>query len=222
MPRRTSNIARRIVDSRTPGYDQVGTVWLPLPHWLMLPFVRVRRAVGEAAWPAPSPSRDRFVLAGTFLYAAARRVFDCDRRRAGRRRAVRAQSQRALPAVHPHDGEPLRPPVCWRCCISRCVFAIRRDGARCRAPASPPARPRLTRYEGWFLLPFAAVYFCSPPRGNRMPWRVVFSVLAGLGPLFWSLSQLVAHGRPAGLLSGPYSARAIQGSADYPGKKRLA
>ena len=35
------NIARRMVDSRTPGYDQVGTVWLPLPHWLMLPFVRV-------------------------------------------------------------------------------------------------------------------------------------------------------------------------------------
>src|SRR3954454_22299952 len=35
------NIASRMLDSRTPGYDQVGTVWLPLPHWLMLPFVRV-------------------------------------------------------------------------------------------------------------------------------------------------------------------------------------
>ncbi len=34
------NIARRIVDSRTPGCDQIGTVWLPLPHLLMLPFVR--------------------------------------------------------------------------------------------------------------------------------------------------------------------------------------
>ena len=26
------NIARRIVDSRTPGPEQIGTVWLPLPH----------------------------------------------------------------------------------------------------------------------------------------------------------------------------------------------
>src|ERR1039458_8063175 len=33
------NIARRIFDSQTPGYDQIGTAWLPLPHWLMLPFV---------------------------------------------------------------------------------------------------------------------------------------------------------------------------------------
>ena len=30
------NIARRIVDSRTPGYDQIGTSWLPLPHLLTL------------------------------------------------------------------------------------------------------------------------------------------------------------------------------------------
>src|ERR1035441_6979889 len=34
------NIARRILDSQTPGYDQIGTAWLPLPHLLMLPFVR--------------------------------------------------------------------------------------------------------------------------------------------------------------------------------------
>src|ERR1700691_5347390 len=34
------NIARRIVDSRRPGYDRIGTVWLPLPHLLMLALVR--------------------------------------------------------------------------------------------------------------------------------------------------------------------------------------
>src|SRR6266496_4091581 len=33
------NIARRILDSRTPGFEQLGTAWLPLPHVLMLPFV---------------------------------------------------------------------------------------------------------------------------------------------------------------------------------------
>jgi hypothetical protein len=31
------NTARRIVDNQTPGYDQIGTVWLPLMHFLMLP-----------------------------------------------------------------------------------------------------------------------------------------------------------------------------------------
>ena len=32
-------IARRIVDSRNPGLGQLGGVWLPLPHLLMLPFI---------------------------------------------------------------------------------------------------------------------------------------------------------------------------------------
>lgn len=33
------NIARRVFDSQTPGLLQLGTVWLPLPHVLMIPFI---------------------------------------------------------------------------------------------------------------------------------------------------------------------------------------
>src|SRR6202521_640445 len=33
------NIARRVFDSRTPGLLQLGTVWLPLPHLLTVPFL---------------------------------------------------------------------------------------------------------------------------------------------------------------------------------------
>src|SRR5579859_6808902 len=33
------NIARRVFDSRMPGPLQLGTVWLPLPHLLMMPFI---------------------------------------------------------------------------------------------------------------------------------------------------------------------------------------
>ena len=33
------NIARRVFDSRTPGVERLGTVWLPLPHVLSLPFL---------------------------------------------------------------------------------------------------------------------------------------------------------------------------------------
>src|ERR1700739_3691430 len=33
------NIARRVFDSQTPGLLQLGTVWLPLPHLLMIPFL---------------------------------------------------------------------------------------------------------------------------------------------------------------------------------------
>src|SRR5438105_8248497 len=33
------NTARRVFDSRTPGLLQLGTVWLPLPHLLMIPLL---------------------------------------------------------------------------------------------------------------------------------------------------------------------------------------
>lgn len=33
------NIARRVFDSHTPGLLQLGTVWLPLPHLLLIPFL---------------------------------------------------------------------------------------------------------------------------------------------------------------------------------------
>lgn len=33
------NIAKRVVDSLTPGFAQLGGIWLPLPHLLLMPFV---------------------------------------------------------------------------------------------------------------------------------------------------------------------------------------
>ena len=33
------HIARRVIDSHRPGLTQLGSVWLPLPHLLMIPFV---------------------------------------------------------------------------------------------------------------------------------------------------------------------------------------
>src|SRR5437879_83297 len=55
------NIARRVFDSKTPGLLQLGTVWLPLPHVLMIPFIisneMWRRGVGGSI-----PSMIAYVL----------------------------------------------------------------------------------------------------------------------------------------------------------------
>lgn len=34
-----ATIARRIFDDKAPGFQQLGTVWLPMPHLLLIPFV---------------------------------------------------------------------------------------------------------------------------------------------------------------------------------------
>ncbi len=67
------NIARRIVDSRTPGYEQIGTVWLPLPHLLMLPFIG-NDALWRSGLAGAIPAALCFVLAGMFLFASVRLV----------------------------------------------------------------------------------------------------------------------------------------------------
>jgi len=68
------NIARRILDSETPGYDQLGTPWLPVPHVLMLPLV-THDALWRNGLAGAIPSGFCFVTAGVFLFLAARRLF---------------------------------------------------------------------------------------------------------------------------------------------------
>ena len=67
------NIARRIVDSRTPGFAQIGTVWLPLPHLLMLPLVG-SDALWRSGLAGAIPSALCFVIGGAFLFAAVRSI----------------------------------------------------------------------------------------------------------------------------------------------------
>src|SRR5439155_5489081 len=65
------NQSRRLIDSRTPGFDQLGTVWLPMPHLLMAPLVSNDR-LWRNGLAGAIPSAAAFVLAGAFLFAAAK------------------------------------------------------------------------------------------------------------------------------------------------------
>ena len=65
------NHARRVFDSHTPGAEQLGTVWLPLPHLLMLPFV-ANDTLWRTGLAGSIPSATCFVIATTFLFAGRR------------------------------------------------------------------------------------------------------------------------------------------------------
>jgi hypothetical protein len=87
------NIARRLTDARNPGWDQLGTVWLPLPHLLIAPFVAFdvpwRTGIGGSI-----PSMGAFVLGvvGIFRLVRARTSLAC---------------VAALYAIDGHDGVDL-------------------------------------------------------------------------------------------------------------------
>src|SRR5450755_3589741 len=66
-------IARRIFDSRNPGLAQLGGVWLPLPHILILPFI------GNIQWwqnglAGAWPSLACYILGVIGIYRLARRI----------------------------------------------------------------------------------------------------------------------------------------------------
>lgn len=73
------NIARRVFDSQTPGLLQLGTVWLPLPHLLMIPFL-----VSDAMWQSGTggsiPSMIAYVLGVVGIFRLVRRLLDSDPR----------------------------------------------------------------------------------------------------------------------------------------------
>src|SRR5689334_3925716 len=64
------HIARRLFDSREPGFRQLGSVWLPLSHLLLVPFVQKMSwwQTGEAA---ALPSMACYVAACVGMYRLA-------------------------------------------------------------------------------------------------------------------------------------------------------
>ena len=63
------NIARRVFDSKTPGLLQLGTVWLPLPHLLMIPFIISQRMWQQGVGGSiPSMAGYVFGVVGIFRF----------------------------------------------------------------------------------------------------------------------------------------------------------
>ena len=213
------NIARRVLDSRTPGPYQIGTVWLPLPHAMLIPFV-MRDSWWRSGLTCVFPSVACFVLAGTFLFAAARRVYES---------AGAALATTLLFALNPNilylQATPMTEmlflasltAMLWATLWfrdSQSLVAILIAAAACNAAS-------LTRYEGWFFIPFVSLYllFVAKCRSHA----VLFGVLAALGPLAWLAHNRYYYSNALEFFNGPYSAGAIyqrqlaQGVERYPG-----
>ncbi|MEO8098848.1 MAG: hypothetical protein ABI811_14190 [Acidobacteriota bacterium] len=199
------NIARRIFDSRTPGPEQIGTVWLPLPHILLALFTRV-----DALWfsglAGVIPSVACFTLAGTFLFLAAHRVYGS---------TAAAVTVALLFTLNPNmlylAATPMTEPVMaaalaallWATLWfrdSQSLWALLAAAAACNAAS-------LTRYEGWFVIPFVALYIWIVARNKTHAF--LFGILAMLGPCAWLAHNLFYYNNALEFYNGPYSAQAI-------------
>jgi len=217
------NIARRILDSRTPGPDQIGTVWLPLPHFLLIPFV-MRDAWWRSGLAGIFPSVACFVIAGTFLFSAARRVY-------GSTGAALAVA--LLFALNPNilylQATPMTE-LPFLASLAALLWATLwfRDSQSLWAvliAAAASNAASLTRYEGWFLIPFVCLYLlaASKRKPHAILFAAFFTVMAVLGPLAWLAHNQYYYSNALEFYNGPYSAAAIyqrqlaQGGFRYPG-----
>ncbi len=71
------NIARRVFDSETPGLLQLGTVWLPLPHLLMIPFIW-SKAMWRNGAGGSIPSMLAYVLGVMGIFRLVRGMLEAD------------------------------------------------------------------------------------------------------------------------------------------------
>ena len=213
------NIARRSIDSRTPGPEQLGTAWLPLPHLLMTPLA-VPSPLGDKLWrnglAGAIPSAICFVIAGLFLFASAQRVFS----------NTAAWAALAVFALNPNmlylQSIPMTESIFAAAVMALLWATIRyRESASIKfvwIAAAASIAASLTRYEGWFLIPFVALFFLS-----NKAHAFVFATLAALGPVSWLAHNQFYFSDALAFYHGPYSAMAIyqrqlaQGLARYPG-----
>ena len=211
------NIARRIIDSRTPGYDQIGTSWLPLPHLLTLPLVS-NDQLWRSGLAGAIPSSVCFVLAGAFLFMAMRRATQS---------ASAGFAAVGLFALNPNllylQSTPMTEPVFLAAFMAVLYFTVLfRDtqsfwaviGASLASLAAS-----LSRYEGWFLIPFVTLYFLFAARRWRFLVALIFGTIALLAPLYWLCHNWWLYSNPLEFFNGPYSAQAInQRAGPYPGQ----
>jgi hypothetical protein len=69
------NIARRVIDSQTPGLLQLGTVWLPLPHLLMIPFI-LWKQMWQNGGGASIPSMIAYVFGVVGVFRLVRGILE--------------------------------------------------------------------------------------------------------------------------------------------------
>jgi hypothetical protein len=211
------NIARRVVDTREPGLSRFGTTWLPLPHLLMVPFVK-----NDEWWrnslAGVFPSAVAMALAGTFLFAGIRRAFES---------VIAGAAAAAVFLLNPNTlylgSIPMSEASFFASFFALLYFTVRFEktkgwGALIGAGIAACATA-MARYEGWFLIPFVAIFLLVTGRGliRRFGGTITFCFLASVGPVAWMIYNRFYFGDALFFYRGPWSAAAIQGNQPYPG-----
>ena len=231
------NIARRVFDSRTPGLLQLGTVWLPLSHLLMLPFI-ASRFMWQTGIGGSIPSMIAYVFSVAGIFQLARVAIPSVPNGAegwGTRFAPWFAA--AIFALNPNliylQTTAMTEPIylalfVWavalfagaiRECI--CGDAGRGNSLLVRSGLCLIGGC-LTRYDGWFLAAALSTVIIAlawiGKFGVLRPGARKFILLAVAAPAFWLAYNTAVYRNPLEFANGPYSAKAIEQKSSISGQ----
>jgi hypothetical protein len=216
-------IARRVIDSHYPGLKQLGSVWLPLPHLLMVPFVAVYRWWADGI-AGVIPSASAYILSCLGIYRLARQWLS----------TAAAIVSLTFFGLNPNllylqttaMTEPLF--LCeliwtavWLVEWRRTLDTDRDRGTRFLwLIAIVLVASVYTRYDGWVLafLAWTAIGITLLRHGQlRSPTFWLASILVVAAPMVWFAYNAAVFGDWLDFARGPYSARAIEIRTASPG-----
>jgi len=217
------HIARRVFDCHQPRFTQLGSVWLPLPHILLIPFVQVY------AWWANGiagviPSALAYLAGCAGVYRLARRWLPPSA--AALALAFFTVIPNLLYLQTTAMTEPLF--VCEMIWVAVWLVEWRasldEDPRRCRRLlcwiAAALVAAVFTRYDGWVmaLIAWMSIGVVLARRGelrSRTFWLASAVVVAA--PVAWFVYNAAAFGDWLYFMRGPYSAKAIEIRTSTPG-----
>jgi len=217
------HIARRVFDCHQPRLTQLGSVWLPLPHILLLPFVQVY-AWWANGFAGVIPSALAYLASCAGIYRLARRWLPPSA--AALSLAFFALNPNLLYLQTTAMTEPLF--LCEMIWITLWLVEWRASLNESRAHsahlqafiAAALVAAVFTRYDGWVMafLAWTAIGLVLARRGSlrsRAFWIASFFVVAA--PIAWFIYNQAAFGDWLFFMRGPYSAKAIEIRTATPG-----
>ena len=202
--------ARRIFDSLTPGYQEIGTVWLPLYHLVVAPLA-INNYLWRTGLGGSLVSTAALAIAAWFVFRLA---LEMNRNKAAA--ALGLAVFLICPSMLYLASMPMTETLTnlWYVLVVYGLFRFQQTGrARPLLGASAAVfLGTLTRYDGWFLIPFAVLFVFFARRTlwrTRLQHAILFAAISGLGPLLWCIHNAYRFGNPLEFYNGATSAKAI-------------
>ena len=222
-------IARRILDSHYPGMQQLGGVWLPLPHLLMLPFVQ-KLYWWQSGLAGSWVSMICYVVSVLAVHGIACRLLP--QRWAWLATAFFATN----PGLLYLSSTAMTEPLFIALTVSAVYLLIRTADAITRqsegiasvwlmAAGLVLVGAIYTRYDGWVMAAagwlMAANWVLRRGRWRSAlgAWFAIFTVILVLAPLGWLAYNAHYFHDPLDFLRGPYSAKAVEARSATPGAR---